>query len=98
MSDPTDFSSTVYAIVKMSSSALDALVTATFPEALQLFGPAPPPPGGWMEYVVQNAFGGVMPGPMDASFPILVNMLTTRAATTTDAFQEALFLAGSCNG
>lgn len=77
---------------------LAAAEAVSFPEALQLFGPVVPPADGWTAYVVENAFGGVMPGPLDTTFPILVTMLTTRTQQTTDAFQEALLLAGSCGG
>lgn len=81
-----------------AQGVLSAAQTVGLPDALQQLGPVPPPPGGWTAYVIREYYGGVPPGALDPTLPLLVNLLATRTQQTTDAFQEALLLAGSCDG
>jgi hypothetical protein len=73
---------------------LSTVEAMSLPEAVDRLGPAPPPPDGWEAFVIEQAFGGQQPGPLDTEVPTLTAMLTYRTVQTSDTFQQALLLAG----
>lgn len=70
----------------------------TTAEALQRMGPVPPPEGGWAAYVVQRVYGGMQPGALDTTFPVLVGVLSARSQQPPTMFQEALLGVGAVCG
>jgi hypothetical protein len=71
----------------------------TLGEALLRIGPVPPPANGWAAYVVQQVYGGMSPGALDTTFPLLVSMVSARSVQPATPFQQAfLGIGNACGG
>ena len=73
-----------------ASGTLIQATVVSLPEALTMIGPVPKPQGGWRQVIVDQYYGGRLPGPMDTTFPTLVQQLAARSQEPADRFAIAL--------
>jgi hypothetical protein len=59
-------------------------------EALIRFGPVAPPAEGWAAFVLRTCYGGVMPAPLDTTFPMLVALVAERSAQQSERYTLAM--------
>lgn len=75
-----------------TEGVLSTVAAVSSTEALLRMGPVPAPPNGWSSFLVEEAYGGQEPGALDVTFPILVQLITSRTTMSDEIFQEALLL------
>lgn len=74
----------------LARGVLTEVAVVPLPEALMRIGPVAPPPGGWRAVILHEVYGGVVPGALDTTFPVLVAQITARSREPAAQFALAL--------
>ena len=75
---------------KTMSDQLGAIGVFPIDKARLKLGYCPVPPKGWQDYILQNFFGGKVPGILNTDYPTLTNQISTNSKQSPQYFTAAL--------
>ncbi|SMF11604.1 ADP-ribose pyrophosphatase YjhB, NUDIX family [Tistlia consotensis] len=73
-----------------SEGLLQTVSVTPVGKALQQLGATPKPPKGWQSYLIQNYYGGKVPGQFNTEIDTLTNQISKRSADDPEMFRLAL--------